>query len=189
MDSALASEKPASRQRGRPVANVDAAEAPLVHGLSHNMRCLRKRMGLSQEDLAGRVGLNRGNIASYEKGTAEPKLCNLLKLSQLFGVSIHDLTRRDMSCEKTYNQAYASFLRLNSEEAAALQDFEEQATELREVYEGITRCHEFLVRKAGELDGSAKIIDGQFAQMRHLTEEVLTAHKELLEFVRCRLKE
>ena len=189
MDSALASEKPASRKRGRPVADVDAAEAPVVHGLSQNMRCLRKRMGLSQEDLAGRVGLNRGNIASYEKGTAEPKLCNLLKLSQLFGVSIHDLTRRDMSCEKTYNQAYASFLRLNSEEAAALQDFEEQATELHEVYAGITRCHEFLVRKAGELDGSARIIDGQFAQMRHLTEEVLTAHKELLEFVRCRLKE
>jgi len=153
------------------------------------MRCLRKRAGLSQEDLAGRVGLNRGNIASYEKGTAEPKLCNLLRLSQFFGVSIHDLTRRDMSCEKSYATAYKNFLRLNSEEAAALQDFETQAAELKDVYQGIARCYEFLTRKGPTEDPHLRMLDGQFTQLRHLTEETLRTHRDLLDFVKCRLKE
>ena len=161
---------------------------PTQHALSVNMRCMRKRLGLSQEELAGRVGLNRGNIASYEKGTAEPKLCNLLKLSHLFGVSIHDLTRRDMSCDHAFRKAYTSYLRLNSEEAAALADFEAQAGEYREVFDGVARCYDFMRGRSGELDAEAKMIDAQFGQLRHLTQEVLRAQRELLEFVRCRLK-
>ena len=174
-----------------PAARGPAAVTPAEtsRSLSVNMRCLRKRMGISQEDLARRVGLNRGNIASYEKGTAEPKLCNLLKLSHLFGVSIHDLTRRDLGCDAAYRKAYTNYLRLNSEEAAALNDFDAEAQELRAVFEGITRCYDFLVRKGTELDPQARMLDGQFTQMRHLTEETLRAHRELLEFVQCRLKE
>ena len=165
------------------------SEAPASHALSTNMRCLRKRMGISQEDLAKRVGLNRGNIASYEKGTAEPKLCNLLKLSNLFGVSIHDLTRRDMACETTYKKAYTNYLRLNSEEAAALNDFDAQAREYDEVLDGINRCYDFLVRKSTSLDPQARMLDGQFTQMRHVADELLKSHRELLAFVKCRLKE
>ena len=161
-----------------------------THALAENMRCMRKRIGLSQEDLARRVGLNRGNIASYEKGTAEPKLCNLLRLSSFFGVSIHDLTRRDLGCDTTYKQAYKNFLRLNSEEAAALADFDQQATEMREVFEGINRCHDFLARKSGQdFDAHTRMLDGQFTQLRQLTEEVLRTQEKLLDFVKCRLKE
>ena len=65
--------------------------------LDRNIRFLRKQMNLSQEELATKIGLNRGNIASYENGTAEPKVCNLLRLSRLFGVSICDLAQRDLS--------------------------------------------------------------------------------------------
>ena len=182
--------RPAAAPASEPSAAEPAAATPDTSALAHNMRCLRKRMGVSQEDLARRVGLNRGNIASYEKGTAEPKLCNLLKLSHLFGVSIHDLTRRDLSCEQTFKRAYTNYLRLNSEEAAALQDFDRQAGELRDVFDGINRCYDFAVRRGGaELDPQARMLDGQFTQLRHLTEELLRAHGELLDFVKCRLKE
>ena len=65
--------------------------------LANNIRNLRKRNSWSQEELAGKVGLNRGNIASYEKGTAEPKICNLVKIARCFGVSILELTGFDMT--------------------------------------------------------------------------------------------
>jgi transcriptional regulator with XRE-family HTH domain len=159
------------------------------HALASNMRHMRKRLGLSQEDLAQRIGLNRGNIASYEKGTAEPKLCNLLKFSQLFGVSIHDLTKRDLSCDCTYKTAYTNFVRLNSEEAAALQDFSTQADEFKDVFQGINRCYEFLSRKNGEVNAHGKMLAGQYDQLQHLTDEILRAHAHLLDFVTCRLKE
>lgn len=163
----------------------------LTHALATNMRHMRKRLGISQEDLARRVGLNRGNIASYEKGTAEPKLCNLLKFSQLFGVSIHDLTNRDLSCDCTYKTAFTNYLRLNSEEAAALADFNVQAEEFGDVFEGIIRCYDFS-KKSGEAlkdRPDIKVMEGQFGQLQHLTQEVLRAHAQLLDFVKCRLKE
>lgn len=151
---------------------------------------MRKRMGLSQEDLAKQVGLNRGNIASYEKGTAEPKLCNLLRLSSFFGVSIHDLTRRDLGCDTTYKKAYKNFLRLNSEEAAALNDFETHANEMSEVFDGIKRCYDFSVARArDQLDANTRMLDGQFTQLRHLTHEILRTQRELLDFINCRLKD
>ena len=52
--------------------------------LSGNIRFLRKQKELSQEELAVHIGLNRGNIASYEKGTAEPKFCNLVPMADFF---------------------------------------------------------------------------------------------------------
>lgn len=159
------------------------------HALSSNMRHMRKRLGLSQEDLAQQVGLNRGNIASYEKGTAEPKLSNLLKFSHLFGVSIRDLTNRDLSCDCTYKTAFTNYLRLNSEEAAALADFNAQAEEFGDVFQGITRCYDFSSKRAGEKVQDVRVIEGQFGQLQQLTREVLRAHAQLLDFVKCRLKE
>ena len=165
------------------------SEHPVEHALASNLRCLRKRLGLSQEDLASRVGLNRGNIASYENGTAEPKLCNLLRFSQLFGVSIHDLTRRDMSCDQTYRESFSNFVRLNSEEVAALEDFEKQSSELQGVFDGIIRCYDYMQRKSGPFEGDVRTLDAQFNQLRHLTEELQASHRALLSFVKCRLKD
>ena len=67
--------------------------------LKLNIRYLRKKMNLSQEELANAIGLNRGNIASYESGTAEPKIANLVKMSKLFSVPLADLTETKI-CEK-----------------------------------------------------------------------------------------
>ena len=164
------------------------AAVALEHDLASNLRCMRKRLGMSQDELAQKVGLNRGNIASYEKGSAEPKLCNLLRLSHFLGVSIHDLTRSDLSCEDRYRQAYASYLRLNNEEVAELQDFEAAGEELRGVYEGIVRCHAFVHKQTGDLSADARMIDAHFTQLRQVTEELLRKQGELQAFVRARLK-
>ena len=164
------------------------ADAAFEHDLASNLRCMRKRLGMSQDELAQRVGLNRGNIASYEKGSAEPKLCNLLRLSHFLGVSIHDLTRSDLSCENRYRQAYASYLRLNNEEAAELTDFESASVELRGVYEGIVRCHGFVHRQHPDLGPDARLIDAHFTQLREVTEELLRKQAELQAFVKARLR-
>ena len=65
--------------------------------LALNLRLLRKKFQWSQEEFANRVGLNRGNIASYENGSTEPKIYSLLKMSELFQVSIKELVFEDLS--------------------------------------------------------------------------------------------
>ena len=48
---------------------------------------LRKKMGLSQEDLAKRINMTQQRISAYEKGKREPDLETLQLLAKYFGVS------------------------------------------------------------------------------------------------------
>ena len=54
---------------------------------------LRKKNGMSQEDLAERLGVTRQAVSRWELGTTQPDAPNFLKLSDLFGVSIDWLLR------------------------------------------------------------------------------------------------
>ncbi len=55
--------------------------------LSEKIVQLRKSQGLSQEELAERLGLSRQAVSRWESGTALPDAGNLLQLSRLFGVT------------------------------------------------------------------------------------------------------
>lgn len=52
-----------------------------------NLMALRKRAGLSQEELANAIGVSRQSISKYETGTAEPDFARLAKLQAYFAVS------------------------------------------------------------------------------------------------------
>lgn len=54
--------------------------------LGRNIKFLRRLKGLSQKELAEKLNLKRGNIASYESGLVEPNMNNLLKISSFFSV-------------------------------------------------------------------------------------------------------
>lgn len=49
---------------------------------------LRQALGWSQKDLAGKIGIYPSAISKYELGTVEPSTAVLIKLSQVFNVSI-----------------------------------------------------------------------------------------------------
>jgi transcriptional regulator with XRE-family HTH domain len=59
--------------------------------LKENLRHLRKQMGITQEELAARLGLKRSLIGSYEEGRGIPKLEIIHQLAGIFGVSIDTL--------------------------------------------------------------------------------------------------
>ena len=56
---------------------------------------LRKKSGMSQEELSDQLGVSRQAISRWELGATLPDAPNLLKLSDLFGVSIDCLLRDD----------------------------------------------------------------------------------------------
>ena len=55
--------------------------------LSEKILDLRKQRGMSQEDLAERLGISRQAISRWESGTVLPDSANVLQLSKLFGVT------------------------------------------------------------------------------------------------------
>lgn len=56
-----------------------------------SLKQLRQRMGLRQDDVAKMVGVERSTVANWERGAKQPSLETLVKLSQLFGVSLDEL--------------------------------------------------------------------------------------------------
>ncbi len=51
----------------------------------------RKRLGLSQEELAARLGVSRQAVSKWELGGAMPDPGNIVALAKLFGISTDDL--------------------------------------------------------------------------------------------------
>ena len=61
--------------------------------LSEKILSLRTRMGLSQEDLAEKLGVSRQSVSKWETGQSVPDLDKLIKLADLFQISVDELVR------------------------------------------------------------------------------------------------
>lgn len=60
---------------------------------SEKLMNLRRREGMSQEQLADRLGVTRQSVSKWESGTAMPELVKLIALSEMFGVSLDYLVK------------------------------------------------------------------------------------------------
>ena len=65
--------------------------------VNDNIRYLRKKMGLTQEQFAQKLGIKRSVVGAYEEGRAAPPLETLLKMADLFGITTDDFISRDFS--------------------------------------------------------------------------------------------
>lgn len=61
--------------------------------LSDKIRELRRRSGLSQEELAERIDVSRQAVSKWELGAAVPTADKLVELADYFGVSLDYLMR------------------------------------------------------------------------------------------------
>ena len=52
---------------------------------------LRKRKGLSQEELAGRINVSRQTVSKWEVGDSTPDMEKMIALSDLFEISLDEL--------------------------------------------------------------------------------------------------
>ena len=62
--------------------------------LEENIYRLRMSHGLSQESLAELLGVSRQSVSKWETGTSVPDLDKLIKLCDIFGVTLDELTGR-----------------------------------------------------------------------------------------------
>lgn len=62
--------------------------------ISKRIKELRARVGISQEVLAKKLGLSVASVASYEIGRVTPSIEVLVKLANVFGVSVDYILER-----------------------------------------------------------------------------------------------
>ena len=63
--------------------------------IANRLCAYRKHHGLSQEELADRIGVSRQAISKWERTEASPDTDNLIRLSQIYGVTLDDLLYTD----------------------------------------------------------------------------------------------
>lgn len=157
--------------------------------LPSNIRCLRKSSGYSQEDLAKQVGLNRGNIASYENGTAEPKICSLMKIAALYNISMVDLVLRDLRDENNYRLAMTSFKQRSNRDKSVIDEQHTFSKEIEKVIESLHNSHLFQIKLMDEsTPREVKAMAHKFEELYSVSQQLLKHHYQLLAFVQCRIE-
>ena len=55
-----------------------------------NLNKYRKQKGLSQEELAFRLGVSRQSVSKWESGQSTPELERIIEIADLFGISLDE---------------------------------------------------------------------------------------------------
>lgn len=76
-----------------------------VNFLPANLRHLRKRKNLRQDEMQDILGISRTTWSNYETGISEPSVGGLLKISHFFGIKLDTLVLENLNAgEKTLNK-------------------------------------------------------------------------------------
>lgn len=71
----------------------------MKNNIAANLRYLRNRSRLSQEEVAERIGVSRQSVAKWESGDSLPDIIKCDALAELYDVSLNDLVRYDSEKE------------------------------------------------------------------------------------------
>ena len=72
----------------------DARDNNLERAIGHEVRTLRKKLGITGADLASATGISLGMLSKIENGNTSPSLTTLQSLAQALGVQVTAFFRR-----------------------------------------------------------------------------------------------
>lgn len=160
-----------------------------------NLKFLRAQKKLSQEQFAGEIGLNRGNIASYEKGTAEPSVKNLLSIVKYFNIDLSDIVEKDLALSNEFaaelmdggehitdhmdapEEQMIEELEVHSQK---IEKFFNQSNDMQKIVEGFKSLYLFKKSKGSvDLEKMVK----EYEDLLEVMESLLESHNELINFL------
>lgn len=80
---------------------------------------LRKKRGLTQQQIADEIGVNRGSYSNWEKGKREPSFENLIKLADILNTTTDFLLGKsniDLGNDSKVYEEYKELLSQNKKE-------------------------------------------------------------------------
>ena len=66
---------------------------------------LRKKHGLSQEELAEKIGVSRQAVSKWERAESSPDTDNLIALAKIYNMSLDEMINYDDGGERSYTPA------------------------------------------------------------------------------------
>lgn len=66
-----------------------------IKALAKNLKEQRLNLGLTQKEMAEKMGVKYQSYQAYERGISSPSLENLLKIAEIYNSSLDDLFERE----------------------------------------------------------------------------------------------
>jgi transcriptional regulator with XRE-family HTH domain len=157
-------------------------------------------MGLSQEEFARLVGLNRGNIASYEKQTAEPSIQNLSRIGHYFNIGLGELVEKDLSAGNALirridggegdhdgRRPVEEILIASLEEnQRKIEQFRKRSDEMARILEGFRQFHKFRMENRDGLSDEVHKLALDYEKLLDVLEDVLSTNRHMMELLEGR---
>ena len=67
--------------------------------IGENIKNYRKEAGMTQEELAEKVGITRAYLSEIERGKKDPSYSKVKKISDILGIPIDELTGKEVDLE------------------------------------------------------------------------------------------
>lgn len=153
--------------------------------LSRNLKTLRGLNGLNQDTLARELGVSRNKIASYETQNIEPKLNLLVKISELFKVTIDDLIGQEITSEN-YEDSQLTYQALQEGvnvgngsvepkfvlDSQAIDDFINKNLLISKMVDGMKTFYDFKNQNS--------TLSAESQQLMYILDHLMAANKEFL---------
>lgn len=82
---------------------------------NENLKTIRKSKGLSQEEMASRLNVVRQTVSKWEKGLSVPDAEMLIKIADLFEVSVNELLGAKLESISNVNVIAEQLSRINEQ--------------------------------------------------------------------------
>lgn len=102
---------------------------------------LRKAKGLSQEELADKLGLSRQAVSKWERAEASPDTDNLICLAKLYSVSLDELLSTDEDIDTIVNEQVKNEDKSSEESKQEFADDTKKETKEKSIHIGKNGIH------------------------------------------------
>ena len=68
--------------------------------VGNNIRKLRKKHGMNQKELAEKLNIRRQTVSAYEREVSIPDIYTLIRIADIFSVSLDELAGRNSAKKK-----------------------------------------------------------------------------------------
>lgn len=72
----------------------------LSNTIGSSIKKLRKDHNMNQDELAHRLNIRRQTLSAYERGVSIPNIFVLIRIADIFSVSLDELTGRELPKER-----------------------------------------------------------------------------------------
>lgn len=163
-----------------------------------NLKYLRKEHNLSQEEFARKIGLNRGNIASYEKGIAEPNMKNLSRIGNFFNIELSELIEEDLVLKNSVmdkmegmnesenignSQVQEILMESLQDHRKKIEQFRKRSDDMASILEGFKQFHKFRMENSEKLSDDVKKMALDYEKLLEVLEEVLSTNKNIIKLL------